>query len=228
MERLHRNPLPELSTNLFQSQPNHLKLLHINIGNIHQKIVDMKCDQIIKLADILCINETHLSTTDQLQCDMLNLEQDMEIYQKDRNNNGGGVAVLIHKKLKPQEVSIETTCELVAVKISAPQDIILISVYRPPSFSICTFSKEMDQIIRLFEGIDMCVIGDMNEDVLNTKNTTCCSVFKSRGLHQIVTKPTHDSRTLIDHVYTTKTLRAKSDVTDCYYSDHDFVLVNIN
>ena len=35
MERLHRNPLPELSTNLFQSQPNHLKLLHINIGNIH-------------------------------------------------------------------------------------------------------------------------------------------------------------------------------------------------
>ena len=50
----------------------------------------MKCDQIIKLADILCINKTHLSTTDQLQCDMLNLEQDMEIYQKDRNNNGGG------------------------------------------------------------------------------------------------------------------------------------------
>ena len=85
----------------------------------------MKCDQIIKLADILCINETHLSTTDQLQCDMLNLEQDMEIYRKDRNNNGGGVAVLIHKNSKPQEVSIETTCELVAVKISAPQDIIL-------------------------------------------------------------------------------------------------------
>ena len=47
-------------------------------------------------------------------------------------------------------------------------------------------------------------------------------------IKNIVTKPTHDSGTLIDHVYTTKTLRAKSDVTDCYYSDHDFVLVNIN
>ena len=144
----------------------------------------MKCDEIVKLADILCINETHLSTSDQLQCNMLNLEQDMEIYQKDRNNNGGGVAVFIDKKLKPQEVSIETTCELVAVKISAPQDIILISVYRPPSFSICSFCKEMDKIIRLFQGIEICVIGDMNEDVFTTDKKTCCSLFKSRGLHQ--------------------------------------------
>ena len=36
MERLHTNPLPELSRNVFQSEPNHVKLLHINIGNIHQ------------------------------------------------------------------------------------------------------------------------------------------------------------------------------------------------
>ena len=60
------------------------------------------------------------------------------------------------------------------------------------------------------------------------QKTTCCSLSKSKGLYQLVTKPTCDSGTLIDHVYARTTLQIKTDVSDCYYSDHDFVLVNIN
>ena len=42
---------------------------------------------------------------------------------------GGGVAIVINKKLHPQEICIETICELVSVRICAPEDIVLICVY---------------------------------------------------------------------------------------------------
>ena len=48
MERLRQNCLPQLPTNLFESDPGHIKLLHINIGNIHRKILDMKSDRLVK------------------------------------------------------------------------------------------------------------------------------------------------------------------------------------
>ena len=40
----------------------------------------------------------------------------------------------------------------------------------------------------------------------------------------MVTKPTHDSGTIIDHVYASPTLKIEIDVNDCYYNDHDCVL----
>ena len=52
-----------------------------------------------------------------------------------------------------------------------------------------------------------------------------CTMFKLQGLQQMITKQTHDSGTIIDHVYVSHTLnRIQTDVTDCYYSDHDFIL----
>ena len=93
---------------------------------------------------------------------------------------------------------------------------------------MCSFAKEMNEIIKLFEGTELCIIGDINEDVSISQNRTCCSLVKSKGLYQLVTKPTHDSGTLIDHVYARRTLQIKTDVSNCYHSDHDFVLVNIN
>ena len=138
MEKLRQNCLPQLPTNLFESDPGHIKLLHINIGNFHRKILDMKMDNLLKSADIICVNETHLLKTDPFEPDMLNLGEDMEIYHKDRDMYGGGVAIVINKKLHPQEICIETTCELVSVSICAPQDIVLVSVYQPP-FNIYVF-----------------------------------------------------------------------------------------
>ena len=46
-----------------------------------------------------------------------------------------------------------------------------------------------------------------------------------QGLKQIIQKPTHDSGTIIYHVYVSHTLNTiQTDVKDCYYSDHDFIL----
>ena len=53
-------------------------------------------------------------------------------------------------------------------------------------------------------------------------------MFWSKGFKQIVTKPTPDSGTLIDHIYTNTKLSVKTDVNDCYYTDHDYVLCTIS
>ena len=53
-------------------------------------------------------------------------------------------------------------------------------------------------------------------------------MFRSQAFKQMVSKPTHDSGTIIDHVYVSQTINAmQTDVTDCCYSDHDFILCTI-
>ena len=102
---------------------------------------------------------------------------------------------------------------------------IVISVYRPPSTPIDMFINGMLEIIAQFQNVPICVVGDLNEDVSITSNTCCCTMFRLQGLKQMINKPKHDSGTIIDHVYVSHTLNTlQTDVTDCYYSDHDFIL----
>ena len=53
-------------------------------------------------------------------------------------------------------------------------------------------------------------------------------MFCAEGFKQAVTKPMRDSGTLIYHVYVSNSLHVDSDVSDCYYSDHDHVLCAFN
>ena len=53
-------------------------------------------------------------------------------------------------------------------------------------------------------------------------------MFRLQAFKQIVSKPTHDSETIIDYVHVSQTVNTmQTDVTDCYYSDHDFILCAI-
>ena len=77
--------------------------------------------------------------------------------------------------------------------------------------------------IAKFQNVPTCIVGDLNEDVSITSNTYCCTML--RGFKQMISKPTHDSGTVIDHVYVSHMLNTiQTDVTDCYYSDYDYIL----
>ena len=58
MERLRKNILPQMPSNLFHNVPGGVKLLYINIGNFKTKIADIK-NNIFQNADIIALNETH-------------------------------------------------------------------------------------------------------------------------------------------------------------------------
>ena len=50
-------------------------------------------------------------------------------------------------------------------------------------------------------------------------------MLRLEGFKPMISKPTHDSGTIIEHVSVSHALNTiQTDVTDCYYSDHDFIL----
>ena len=83
-----------MPSNLFQTLPGGVKLLHINIGNLKTKIADIKNDNIFQNADTIALKETHLEHSDTLTPDMIGVSQDRFIVHCDCNNRGGGVASL--------------------------------------------------------------------------------------------------------------------------------------
>ena len=139
-----------MPSNLFLSVSGGVKLLHINIGNFKRKIEDMKNDDIFQNADIIALNETHLGHSDTLTPDMMGLSQDMFIVHCDHNNRGGGVALIVNTNLNPRQIRMNTILEIVVVEISEPIQMIVISVYRPPSTPIDVFMNHMLKIIAQF------------------------------------------------------------------------------
>ena len=123
---------------------------------------------------------------------------------------------------------MNTILDIVAVQISEPIQMIVISVYRPSSTPIDVFMNNMLDIIAQFQNVPTCILGDFNEDVSITSDTCCCTMFRLQGFQQMISKPTHDSGTILDYVYVPHTLnKIQTDVTDCYYSDHDCILCDI-
>ena len=196
MERLGKNILPLMPSNLFHNVPGGVKLLHINIGNFKSKIADIKNDDIFQNADIIALNETHLRHSDTLIHDMIGLSQDRFIFHCNHNNRGGGVALIINTNLNPKHIRMNTISEIVVVQISKPMHMIVISVYRPPSTPIDVFINGMLEITVQFQNVPICDVGDLNEDVSITSHTCCCTMFRLQGLKQMIKNPTHEMEQL--------------------------------
>ena len=54
-------------------------------------------------------------------------------------------------------------------------------------------------------------------------------MLRLQAFKEMVSNATHDSGTIIDHFYVSQTVNTmQTDVTDCYYSDHDVILCAIS
>ena len=133
MERLRENRIPDMPLSLFDLHTDSLKLAHVNTGNIKGRLDDIRADNLLMMADTISFNETHLGTSDMLNTKMLGLEKDVSIFWHDCNLHGGGVALVIHNKLQPTRININTDIELVIAKISYPTEMYM-SVYRSPAY----------------------------------------------------------------------------------------------
>ena len=180
MQRLRKSILPQMPSNLFQNVPGGVKLPHLNIGNFKRKIEDMKHDDIFKNSDI-SLNETHLGHSDTLTPDIMGISKDKLIVCCDFNNRAGGVSLIVNRKLNPKQIRMTTILEIVAVKISGPIQMVVVSVYRPPSTPSNVFMNHMLEIFAQFQHIPTCIVGDFNEDVSVTSNTCYCAMCVSDG-----------------------------------------------
>ena len=89
------------------------------------------------------MKETHLQHSDTLTHNTIGLSQNRFIVHCDHNNRGGGVALMINTNLNPNHIKMNTILEIVVVQISKPMQMIVISVYRPPSTPIGVFINGM-------------------------------------------------------------------------------------
>ena len=140
MVRLRKNVLPTMPCLLFHTISTDISIIHLNIGGIHRKMPDIQHDDILKLSDIICLNEMHLAEHGPLNPQMMNIMSDVSVFHCDRNHSGGGVALIVNNKLNPICITVDLSIELVAVKICAPTEMIIISVYRPPATPTCEFT----------------------------------------------------------------------------------------
>ena len=127
----------------------------------------------------------------------------------------------------PEKNARNCDCEVLDVNMSKPTKLHIVSVYRPPSTPMCKFTNELLKIVSKLKEIPTCIVGDFNEDISITCKRHCWSMLKLNGFKQMVKKPATDSGTLIDHVYVSQEMTVTTDVTDCYCSDHDYVLCAI-
>ena len=102
----------------------------------------------------------------------------MLIVHCDHNNRGGGVALIVSKNLHPKQIRIYTILEIVAVKISELIQMIVVSVYRPPSTPINVFMNNMLEIIAQLQHVQTCIVEYFNGGASITSNTCCCGMFR--------------------------------------------------
>ena len=117
MARLRKNVLPIMPPVLFHTISTNISIIHLNIGGIHRKMLDIQHDDILKLSDIICLNETHLAEHDLLNPQMMNIISDVSVFHYDHNHSGGGVALIVNNKLNPIAITVDLSIELVEVKI---------------------------------------------------------------------------------------------------------------
>ena len=147
MQRLCNNRILVIPPPFFNTVVKGIPLLHLNIANLKTRLHDIVNDDLFRLAGIISLNETKLGSADILLPSTIGLDNHMVIFCKDQNSHGGGVALIVNNDICPHELTVETTCELVAVQIHQLLDMIIVSVYRTPSSHVCKFADELLHII---------------------------------------------------------------------------------
>ena len=83
---------------------------------------------------------------------MIALNHDRFIVCCDCNNRAGGVALVVNTNLNPKQIRINTILEIV-VDISEAIQMVVISVYSPPSTPIDVFMNNMLHNFKMYQHV---------------------------------------------------------------------------
>ena len=143
MDRLRRKPVPRLPEINVHAHTSCVSILHISVGGLQAKKEDVMEEHLFQKVDIISLNETHLAPNVSVLCKSLGISKDFMSFNWSCDENGGGIALLINKKLFPKELHIECSSEIGGAKVSEPFDFLLLCIYRPPAKHICNFANDL-------------------------------------------------------------------------------------
>ena len=166
-----KNPLSHQSKVIYPKLKG-FKIGHLDITSLTKHIEELRIFIHENSFEILCINETRLdNSTYDTEIEIAGYE----IVRKDRNWNGGGVAIYLRNNIPYVErgdltpVNVEAICLEIRKPKSKP---LLISTwYRPPDSKFDLFDR-FEKFIQEIdnENKEMIITGDFNCDMLSNDN----------------------------------------------------------
>ncbi|XP_071153509.1 uncharacterized protein [Mytilus edulis] len=214
-------------------------VLH-NIQGLIPHINDIRANSDISNANIICLTETWLENKTLFpSLDGYNFlhkdryssyPSEKAIFQELQQKKHGGVGIYVgnqHQCCPLTLDSMNIECLVIYIKeINAN----LVLVYKPETYTTSVFLQELHAVLISIPLEDVntstIVLGDFNQDILKT-NSSIKEFMAIQGFAQIVSKPTTDGDTLIDHVYLNGNLKISVEVMQTYYSYHNMVSLRI-
>ena len=192
-----------------------LKIAHININRLYNKLDNVRDLLQFYLFDILAITETWLTSN------VIDSEIHIDGYsfcRKDRTSptkkSGVGCSIYVRNNLVYNEKDIasdDSECIWIEVKRQHCKSLFICCVYRPEEQDVSSsFIVNLEQALTKLENSersDICILGDFNIDYAKRKNSSrrYMENFASKvGLNQMIkefTRMTETSQTMIDLLY---------------------------
>lgn len=232
MSRLQNELIDANNLELVHHSPcNETTIAFLNVRSIMAKVEDIKVDTILQNASILAFCETWLAPNQESPF----IRQGHTIFRCDRNfdNTHGGVLLSVPQIMCPENTFKinRPGIEILANSVTLTNQLLIqiVLIYRSPNVPLRDLLQAM---IDLLNSIDCflptIIIGDINEDVLDDTSNVFVTFMNENSYEQMVKSPTTDRGSLIDHVYCNNILgNIITNVSDCYYSDHDIVLCTV-
>ena len=226
--------------NATNPKPRNLKgftIANLNITSLIKNIDQFRLYLEKQKFDVFCINETRLDAT------VPNHEVGIngyELVRKDRNRNGGGVAIYLRNSInyKVKEELMSCDLEIITVEISKPKSkpFLVSCWYRPPDSPMEIFNNYEELVKKMdSEYEEIILIGDFNCDWsqisnnASTQTKKLAELAKTLQFEQLIKEPTRvtkNSKTLIDVAFTNKPeIIGNSGVVHIGISDHSLIFI---
>ena len=187
-KRLRARAINKKQTVWNEEKDNFVRITSLNARSLQLHRNDLKNDEFIMQSDILCIQETWLST---------DLDQPMGNFE-DYYIHRGSKGIALFSRLKPLNILnlYSDTCTIIKATYDAFD---LINVYRFSDTNINECTEEVLTLINLSR--TQIIVGDMNIDIIKDSQNSFTQSLQQKGFRQMVERPTHELGGLIDHVY---------------------------
>ena len=221
------------------------KIVSLNIKSLPLHLEDLKEDPTLKMADIICLQETFCKKNDRapyLPNYTVHLAGEgrgrgVAIFVKDTLNQHVREVICRHKFLlliNPlfffMQVRKMDFDFFQGLKICFP-GLQLINIYRSPNPAhrplYQNFIQILEQQLRKCDCEETVVCGDFNFNFLTEGNrNSLTKALRRKGFKQIVNEPTNINGTCIDHIYTRLSdMCIRYKLYSPYYADHDALLM---
>ena len=188
-----------------------IRFIHLNVVSLLKTFDEIKSILYNNNVHICALNETRLDES-------INCEVEIPHYsiiRKDRNRNGGGVAIYVHESINYQHLVHESLESLEAIviyiKLKNANPLLFLNWYRPPN-SKSNIIHLYEKALSFMEAFNCSIImmGDINIDISKCQlvgdRNNYCQINNIHGMHHIntleCTRITNDTATLVDHMVT--------------------------